>query len=446
MTALVDASTIHQRPAELLQRLIEFDTTNPPGDEAECMSFIGHLLDEAGIKYDVLAKSKDRPNLVARLPGQGNAPPLLLYGHVDVVTTTNQQWSHPPFAGEIVDGYVWGRGALDMKGGVAMMLAAFLRARAENLALPGDVVLAILSDEEAGGDFGARFLVEEHPELFAGIHYAIGEFGGFSLSIAGKRFYAIQIAEKQICWLKATVGGPGGHGSMPVRDGAMARLAQLLLQLDTNRMPVHVTAPARMTLEAMASEISGAVGQMFNQLLMPDRTDSVLDLLGEQGRIFDPLLHNTVCPTILHGSDKINVIPSQVSVELDGRLLPGYTPSDMIGELQSMVGDDVELELIRYDPGPAEPNMGLFEVLADILREADPEGVPVPLLLNAVTDGRFFSRLGIQTYGFLPMPLPDNFSFAQTIHAADERIPVAAVEFGTNAVYEVLGHFGDASV
>lgn len=435
-------STNYQRPAELLQMLIQFDTTNPPGNESECISFINGLLAEAGIETKVLAQSPERPNLISRLSGQGKVPPLLLYGHVDVVTTEDQQWKHPPFEGKLVDEFVWGRGALDMKGGVAMMLAAFLRAKAEGLELPGDVVLAIVCDEEAGGDLGAKFLVEKHADQFEGIRYAIGEFGAFTLFVGKQRFYPIQVAEKQICWLKATVRGAGGHGSIPVHGGAMARLARLLQQLNKHRLPVHVTPAARLMFSTMASALGGVNGLILGQLLNPRLTNSILNLLGERGGLFAPLLHNSVSPTILHGSGKINVIPSKASVELDGRLLPGYQPDDMISELHQIVGSDVEVEVIRHDPGPAEPDMGLFDELASILRETDPDGVPVPLLLSGVTDGRFFSRLGIQTYGFLPMQLPEDFDFTQTIHGADERIPVDAVAFGADAIYQVLRRFG----
>lgn len=437
------APPIYQRPVELLQRLIQFDTTNPPGNESECVAFIKDLLTEAGIETRILAKAPDRPNLIARLPGQGHAPPLLLYGHVDVVTTKNQQWRYPPFEGKIADGFIWGRGALDMKGGVAMMLAAFLRTKATGAALPGDVILAILSDEEAGGEFGAKFLVEEYAELFDGVRYAIGEFGGFTLNIGGRRFYLIQIAEKQMCWLKATVRGPGGHGSMPVRGGAMAELAALLQKIDRHRFPVHVTPAARLMFQTMASAVGGINGLILRQLMNPVMTNHVLNLLGDHSRFFGPLLHNSVSPTVLHGSEKVNVIPSEVSVEFDGRLLPGFGPDDMLRELRQILGDKVELEVLRHDPGPTEPDMGLFDTLAGILREGDPEGIPVPLLLVGVTDGRFFSRLGIQTYGFLPMPLPESFNFSQTIHAANERVPVEAMNFGTDAIYTALQRFGE---
>jgi acetylornithine deacetylase/succinyl-diaminopimelate desuccinylase-like protein len=429
---------IHEQPAKLLQNLIRFDTTNPPGNEAQCVSYIDFLLTEAGFETTILARDSNRPNLIARLKGQGTAPPLLLQGHVDVVTTANQDWTHPPFEGKAVDGYVWGRGALDMKGGVAMMLAAFLRAKAEDLAPAGDIVLAILSDEEAGGDYGANYLVENHSDQFEGIRYAIGEFGGFPLYIGGRKFYAIQVADKRFCWMKIILRGPGGHASSPVRGGIMARLARLLQSLDQHRLPVHVTPVAHQMLEAIAAVVPSPMSSAFQQLLDPALTDTVLDQLGPQGSMFDAVLHNTVNATLVQGGEKINVIPGEITLKLDGRLLPGYTSDDMAAELRPIIGEDVELEVVRYDPPTPEPDMGLFDTLAGILREADPEAIPIPLLLTATTDAKHFARLGIQTYGFLPMNLPEEFVFFETIHAANERIPVEAVDFGANAVYQAL--------
>ena len=435
-------SPIHPNPVELLQRLIQFDTTNPPGNEAECIAYACDLLNEAGIPTTILACDPQRPNLVARLPGRGSVPPLLLYGHVDVVTTANQTWRYPPFEGRLVDGYVWGRGALDMKSGVAMQLSACLRAKAEGLSLPGDVILTLVSDEEAAGDYGAKFLVEKHPDLFSGVRYALGEFGGFSLTFAGQCFYPIMVAEKQVCWMRATFHGQGGHASMPVRGGAMASLARVLLQLDQHSLPVHITPAARLMFEGMLQHLSGPTRLFLSQLLNPVLTDRVLALLGERGQILAPLLHNTVSATIVHASDKVNVIPGQVTLELDGRLLPGFTPADMLAELTRLLGGDLEIEVLRYDPGPAEPDMGLFDRLADILRQADPQGIATPLLLSGVTDARFFSRLGIQTYGFTPMNLSEDYTFTSVVHAADERIPAEAVEFGAEAIYQALQRFG----
>ena len=439
---MTQKNNMHERPVEILQRLIQFNTTNPPGHEAACVGYIRDLLNEAGIESTLVAKDPDRPNLIARLPGEGKMPPLLLYGHVDVVTTENQRWQQAPFEGKLIDGYVWGRGALDMKGGVAMMVAAFMRANAEGLRPPGDIVLAVVSDEEAGGDYGAKFLVKEHADIFKAIKHAIGEFGGFTLTLGGKRFYPIMISEKQVCWMKATVRGQGGHGSMPEKGGATAKLAKFLKALDEKDLPVHVTPATKLMVDAMASALGGLQGFILAQLTNPALTDLVLKTLGSRVRSFYPLFRNTASPTIIHSSDKVNVIPSEISVELDGRLLPGQKPEDMIRELKAIAGDSVEFELIQYEPGPAEPDMTLFNTLADILKEADPEGIPIPLILSGVTDGRFFSQIGIQTYGYLPMTLPEDFNFADVIHAADERVPAAAIEFGAQAIYKALSRFG----
>jgi acetylornithine deacetylase/succinyl-diaminopimelate desuccinylase-like protein len=439
MQDTTDAATIYQRPAELLQWLLRFNTTNPPGAEGPCIEYIRFVLAAAGIESTVLALDPDRPNLIARLRGAGAAPPLLLYGHVDVVTTEAQDWTHPPFAGEIADGYVWGRGALDMKSGVAMMLAAFLRAKAAEARLPGDVIFLALSDEEESGTNGARFVTEEHRELFDGVRHAIGEFGGFSIALDPRRFYPIMVAEKQGCHVRATVRGPGGHGSLPMRGGTMARLARLLQTFDRNRLPVHITPVVRAMIEAVAKALPTPNGPLLRQLLNPRLTDRVLDLMGERGKLFDPLLHNTVNATIVRGGEKGNVIPSEVTVDMDGRILPGYTQDELLRELRALLGSDVELEAVEYDiSAPTAPDMALFETLGAILREADPEGIPIPYMMSGVTDGRFFARLGIQTYGFTPMRLPPDFAFTALIHAADERVPIEAVSFGADAVYQAL--------
>lgn len=432
---------IYQRPVEILQSLIRFDTTNPPGNEADCVAYVNSLLSEAGFTTTLLAKTPNRPNLITRLKGRGSASPLLLYGHVDVVTTLGQAWTHPPFEAKIVDGYVWGRGALDMKGGVAMMLAAFLKAKAEGLSTSGDVVLAILSDEEGGGDFGAKYLVENHPEQFKGIRYALGEFGGSRFYFGRKKLYPIMVAEKQICWMQAHVRGPGGHGAFPMRGGAMAKLARVLQQLDQRRLPVHVKPAARQMVGGMASTLSFPQNLILRQLLNPGLTDLMLRLLGTRGQGLQPLFRNTVNATIVRGGDKINVIPSEIALELDGRLLPGFSPDEMIAELHRIVGNGIEIEVGRHDPGPAEPDMGLFDTLAGILHEADPGALPVPMFMPGVTDGRFFSRLGIQTYGFTPMNLPPGLELLQKAHAADECIPVEALDFGANAIYQALQRY-----
>ena len=436
----MDSDGIESRPVELLQRLLRFDTSNPPGNESECIDWIRELLEGIGCECRILSLDPLRPSLVARIAGRGTAAPLLLQGHVDVVAARGD-WRHEPFAGELHDGYVWGRGALDMKGGVAMMLAAFMRAKVSGVQPPGDVILCVLADEEAGSDLGASFLVREHPELFAGVRYALGEFGGFTMQLAGRRFYPIMVAEKQVCWTRATIRGPAGHGSLPVRGGAMGKLGRALHRLDARRLPVHVTPVTRSMIEAIAAEVPSALALALRAMLKPRLTDRVLDGFGDRARSFDPLLHHTASATIVSGGEKINVIPGEIALKIDCRLLPGYEPQDIFAELRALTGVDMELEVVRFDPGASEPDLGLFATLADALRELDPTAKPVPLLLPAVTDGRFFSRLGIQTYGYLPMQLPEDMAFMELIHAENERLPAESMEFGTLAIGRVLERF-----
>ncbi len=436
--------TIYERPVELLQHLIRFDTSNPPGNERECVAYISHLLDAVGIKAHLFSKDPHRPNLVARLKGKrsGDGDALLLYGHVDVVPVGPEKWKYEPFSGKIAGGCVWGRGALDMKGAVAMMVCAFIKARLEGTDLPGDVVLCILSDEEVMGDHGARFMVEKHAEHFKGIRYALGEFGGFTLYAAGKKFYPIQVGEKQKCILRAILRGPSAHGSNIVQGGAMAKLARLLEQLDKNLLPVHITPTVEKMFNAMADELPFPKSWIMRQLLKPRRTDFILNrVLKEKGKVFVPMFRNTINPTRVRGGEALNVIPGEVELIMDSRLLPGFEPDDLVRELRPIIGRDVELELLAYDSMPAEPDMGLFDTLAGILKEADPEGIPIPMMLTYCTDARLFSKLGIQSYGFIPMQLPEDEYLISTIHSVNERIPVESLEFGTKAIFQAMQRF-----
>ncbi len=438
---------IHERPAELLQQLLRFDTTNPPGNEAACVRHIADLLATQGIEAQLFARDDARPNLLARLPGTGQAPPLLLYGHVDVVTTVDQHWTHPPFSGAIADGFVWGRGTLDMKGGVAMMIAALMRAHAQGITPPGDVLLLVVADEEAGGRYGAGFMIQKHPELFAGVRYAIGEVGGYTSYLNGHKYYPVQIAEKSGCGTMAIFRGPGGHGSMPLRGGAMAGLGRALQILDRSRLPVHITPGVRLMIEALAEPLPADEREQLLRLLDPAQTDAILDQLGDFGRWLEPLLHNTFNATIVQGGHKSNVVPAEVRLRLDIRILPGQNCAGVHAELRALLGPDVELELQRMGGkgvSPENPDMGLFNTLADILRRADPDALPVPAITPAGTDGRWFSELGIQTYGYLPMNLPPEIEFMNSLHAADERIPLASMNFGTDVMFSLLQRFGEA--
>ncbi len=432
-------------PVELLQHLIRIDTTNPPGNEAVLIDWVAGLLRENGIEPTIVGLSSERTNLFARIKGRGEAPPLLLYGHVDVVTTADQTWTHPPFCGDIIEGYIWGRGALDMKGGDAMLISAFLRAKSENLDLPGDLILCLGADEEVGGAWGVKYLVEEHADLFGGAKVCLSEFGAFPLYLAGKRFYPIMVTERYVHSLKATIRGAGGHGAMRQTGTAMGRLGRLLSRLEGARLPVHITPVVKALVEGIAAALDEPAASGLRALLDPASTNAVLDQLDPAAaRLFDPLLHNTVNPTIVSGGHKINVIPSEIILRLDGRVLPGIAPEDFVAEVRALIDDDsVLLEPNEMEPPAAlrDPDMAHFQMLADVLRAADPTGIPVPYMVSGATDARVLAQLGIQTYGFLPMNLPPDFNFASTIHAADERIPVGAVGFGADAIYEAIRRY-----
>jgi len=446
---MISSALVTPPPVEILQTLVGFDTTNPPGSEAACIGYIRDLLEQHGIASQLVSMpNSDRPNLIARIKGIGTAAPIMMYGHVDVVTTQNQQWQHPPFAGDLVDGYVWGRGALDMKGGVAMMLSALLRAIRESSALAGDVLFVIVSDEESGGDVGAKYLVEEHPELFKDIHCAIGEFGGFTQYIGGQRFYPIQVAEKVPCKIQATIRGKGGHSSLYIPENTMTQLALFLTRLNKNLLPIHITPFARQFISELAAQQKPPLRLVLESLLNPSLTDRVIRVASRvQPQILDlvPLLRNMVNATIVQSGNALNVIPPQATVNLDARLLPGFTPEQLLTELRAAVkmDDTVDYAIMKWEPIPTPPfDAKFYELLTSVIKQADPDGIPVPLLLNASSDGRHFAKIGIQTYGYLPMNLPPDFSFIQTIHAADERIPVEALNFGTACLFDVLQHYG----
>lgn len=429
-------------PVELLQTLVRFNTTNPPGAEGEAIAFLDQVLIDAGIATTILAKDSSRPNLIARIGGAGTAPPFLMQGHIDVVPVTGQRWQHDAYGGEIIDGYVWGRGTLDMKGGVAMMVDAFLRMASSEQPPAGDIILCVVSDEEDGGTYGARFLVEEHAELFDGVRYCIGEFGGFPLELAGRRFYPIQIAERVGVLIDLTFRGPAGHGSLPTKGSATAKLGRALTRLDRRRMPVHITPASRLMLEAMIEHSDGAIQRTLQALLNPRAAGMALRMLGSRGDLLEPVLRNTVNPTIVRGGDKDNVVPAEVNLRLDGRMLPGFDPEEMVVELKDLLGGDVEIDYRTEGLPPAgDPDLSLLPLLGDVLQNGDPRAIPIPFLLPAVTDGRWFAQLGIQHYGFLPMNLPDGFEFQGTVHGADERIPVSAIEQGADAMFALLRRY-----
>jgi acetylornithine deacetylase/succinyl-diaminopimelate desuccinylase-like protein len=429
------ATDFHERPDDLLQELIRFETVNPPGNEKPCIDWTGELMDAYGIEYETYARDPNRPNLLARVPG-GDASPILLYGHVDVVPVTGQEWTHDPFEGVREDGFIWGRGALDMKSGVAMYLATALRLATEDEQPPGDVLFLAVSDEEGGGDDGLGWLVEEHPELFDDVEFAIGEFGGFNMEIGGVETYPIQVNEKQICWLEVTFTGNSGHASFPTPDTAMGRMASFVETVDGKRLSVNITKSAEVMIEALADELPEAYAEQFMGLLDPERTDAILDEMGEDARMFDSILHNTANVTKVHGGDKENVVPEQVTAFLDCRLVPGQKPEDVIQELRELTDVEAEFEVVRFDEGPPESDLQLFDELAAHL-ESDTGSVAIPLLMAGATDGRHLSTVDVQSYGYTPMQVGD-LPFMDIVHSGDERIPAETVEWGAERVYDAV--------
>jgi acetylornithine deacetylase/succinyl-diaminopimelate desuccinylase-like protein len=428
-------------PAGLLRELIRFDTSNPPGNERGCLEFIADLLDRGGVASQLLAKDEDRPNLVARVTGGTSAPPLLLYGHVDVVPADAREWTHPPFAADLSDGQIWGRGALDMKGGVAILVVSLLRVANRVRAPDADLILALTSDEEQGSVFGAKYLVEEHADVFDRVRYAFSEFGGVTVWLGNRRLYPIQVAEKQRCLIRATVRGVGGHASNVVRRTAVSNLGELLRLLDKKRLPVHVTPRVRAMLDAVSGSLPLHQRLPLHGLAWAPLTDSLLKLMGSEGATFDALLHNSATPTLFHRGESSNVLPTELMLDLDGRVLPGQTPADLVRELEGLAGDVATFNLIGAEPAAAaDPDLTLYPLLSEIIRRRDPGGIPLPAVVPGYTDARCFAQLGIQTYGFLPMRLPRQISM-ELMHSPNERVPGDALRFGVDCLTEAIDRY-----
>ncbi|MGW2187839.1 M20/M25/M40 family metallo-hydrolase [Streptomyces sp. NPDC001719] len=427
----------------LTQQLIRFDTTNPPGDEAACVRYVERLLSGAGLETRLLGREPARPNLIARLPGRGEAPPLLLHAHVDVVPTENQRWTRPPFGGELVDGEVWGRGAVDMKGQLAMMLDAVLRLRATGTPPAGDVILAVVCDEEAGSAAGAKYLVNEHPELFAGVRYAIGEDGGASLGLGGQvRFHPIVVAEKRAVWVRAVLRGVAGHASRVTGGtGAAHKLTRLLTAIDGGGLGTVLTPAVDTMLGELARVLPEDGGRRIAAFRADPSDPSALDGFDERDiRYLSSIVQHTVNATVIHGGTKTNVLPSEISVELDGRVLPGdFDTPGFLAELRAKSGVEMDLEVLVEGEQMPQPKLGAFyERLAAVMREQDPDGVPIPMVTTASTDARLFPQLGIETYGWLPLRQSTGVSYRDMLHVADERIAVADLEFGAHCFHELL--------
>jgi len=427
---------------EITQQLIRFRTVNPPGDELPAQEYLQSLLEGGGFTVERFEKAAGRLNLVTRLEGRGKRPPLLFYGHTDVVEASGQGWDAPPFAGTERNGLLYGRGALDMKAGLAMLVHALLRAKAQKLRPAGDILLAVVVDEESGGEAGMQYLLEEHPEVFKGVRYSIGEFGGFPLYAFGHKFYRIGVSQKQYAHLRLKFQAPGGHGSLPARKTVMAKLGAALVKLDQADMPYHKTPLAEHIIRLMCEALPDEHSQILEGLLDSQRFEAALAAIGPGRERFESLFRDTANPTIVRSGRKFNVIPSEASVEIDARILPGRTTEDMVAELQSLLGDDAIIEVIASGP-KTKPKVdyALFDTLAGILNELDPQGTPIPYLFNESPDGRLLEDFGMQNYGFLPMNLPPEIDLPSLIHGENERVPVESIAFGAEALYKLLERY-----
>jgi acetylornithine deacetylase/succinyl-diaminopimelate desuccinylase-like protein len=444
---------------EHLRALLRFDTTNPPGNETPAAEYLATALRGAGVGAEVIESAPGRGNLVARLPASGGAgqpePALLLHAHLDVVPAREADgWTHRPFAGDVADGAVWGRGALDHKATVAMLLVAVLALRRSGLPLRRDVIFAATADEEAGGFAGAGWLVEHRPELLDAT-FCIGEGGGYSMYVGSRRFYPCSIAEKGFCRLRVHARGPEGHGAWPVPDNAILTLAEALRRM-ARPLPHHRVAAVDEFVKGLATLAGGAQGAFLNGLASTGRGAGLVTLAAERGgpglramgRQLNPMLRNTASPTLLEAGLRDNVIPAEATATLDGRFLPGQTAESMVAELKAALGPQlarrVEIEADRVGPAVEMPwQSPLAETLVALTARHDP-GTPVlPFMLNAVTDAKHLVRLPSLRfyYGFNPLRTPREFPLLEQLHAVDERVPVEALAFGAGMLADVLREF-----
>ncbi len=409
----------------LCSDLIRIDTSNDgtghgPGERGAA-EYVAAKLDEVGIEAEIWEGRPGRANVIARWGGS-LGDPLLLHGHLDVVPAEAADWSVAPFAGEVADGMVWGRGAVDMKDFNAMLLAS-VRARAQAGAVPKrPLVLCFTADEEAGGMNGAALLVDQRPEIFEGVSEAVGEVGGFSITVRDRRFYLIEAAEKGMAWMRLTATGTAGHGSMRHPDNAVTRLAEAVVRIGRHPWPVHLTEPMRVLL--------AAVGEYVGVEATPDNAEELIEEFGPAARMLSAAIRNTANPTMLSAGYKVNVVPGHATAHVDGRFLPGLD-ADFLSTVRTLAADGIEVEPETLQNALEIPFTGrIVDAITASLLEADPDSVVAPYLMSGGTDAKHFDRLGIRSFGFAPLRLPADLDFTALFHGVDERVPVSSLEFG----------------
>ncbi len=424
-------SNAEDEVADLCRDLIRIDTSNPTSNERQAAEYVAGKLTDAGFEPTVLESDPGRASVVTRWEGEDpSRPALLVHGHLDVVPADAADWQVDPFAGEIRDDCLWGRGAIDMKDMDAMVLALAREWRRTGRKPPRDVVLAFVADEEAGGVKGARFLVDNHAELFEGCSEAISEVGGFSVSVGDRRLYPIETAEKGMAWLRLMAGGRAGHGSMISEDNAVTTLAEAVARVGRHRFPVQLTT----TVEAFLREICDALGVAYD----PEHVEETVAKLGSAGRMIGATLRHTANPTMLDAGYKHNVIPQSASARIDGRFLPDLE-DDFLAQIDAVLGPDVAREFVHEDVSYETTFDGdLVTAMTAALTAEDPDGRPVPYCLSGGTDAKSFSRLGMRCFGFSPLQLPADLDFTGMFHGIDERVPLDALRFGVRVLDRFL--------
>ncbi len=441
----LDWTAIEQEALEHFKALLRLDTTNPPGNELPAARYIGSVLEKDGIEFQILESEPSRASIVARLPGRGGKGPLLLNGHLDVVPADREHWKYDPFAAEEAEGCIWGRGAIDMKNMVAMSLTVMLAVKRAGIELERDLIFAGVADEEAGSRKGALFLVEEHPDLVQA-EYVLNEVGGHTLHFGKARFYPIQVSEKGICWFELTATGEPGHGSMPHPHNAVVRLAKAIDALGRARLPQHNTPVVTDFIRELAAQSSFPNDRLLPLLLNTRLSGALLAALRkknpEQAQGIGAMLSNTVSPTMLQAGAKVNVIPSQATVTVDGRTIPGQSLADFVKEIQAVVGDDLTINVLDHHDGTVfDSKTELYDVICHVLQEHDPDGVPVPYMIPGFTDSFAYARLGATCYGFSPVRLGTELNFTKMYHGHNERIPVDGFTWGLKVLFDTVERF-----
>jgi acetylornithine deacetylase/succinyl-diaminopimelate desuccinylase-like protein len=428
---------------QYLQDLLRIDTTNPPGNELAAAEYLAGVLHAEGYDPIVLEAAPQRGNMIARLKGDGSLPPLLLYTHLDVVPAEPAHWTHPPFAGEVADGFVWGRGALDMKSVAAMQLMTVLLLKRAGVILKRDVIFAATADEEIDSDVGADWLVTQHPDLVRA-EYGLSEMGGHTLYLEGKKFYPVMCAEKGTCWLKIRAHGKPGHGSVPHANHAVLHLVHAIDRVMAHPLPLHMTATASTFVQRLARSVGGTTGLLLSAVLNPLLHDAALKAIPDRSLAdaLHAIFHNTVSPNQLRAGYKANVIPSEAEAILDGRMLPGFDVESFLAEIRPRLGEGIEITIEHTSP-PLEVSSEtpLFNLIEQQLTRSDPVAIVVPYMMAGATDAKLFAKLGTQCYGFAPLKLQPDTPFDGLIHGHDERVSLDAFAFGVKVLYETVRDF-----